>query len=136
MAESTERDGITVIDISAFTDDALGDYHDRPQQKREPDTPETEVCVRSEGTDWERNRYIGRSDTDQETYYKVSIEEPLNIPIRVNKIRDPPLFTDRNSPDRSLELNIGSVENARKLHEALGKVLAEYDRHEQPDTDI
>lgn len=55
----------------------------------------------------------------------------MSIPIRVNKIRDPPLFTDRQFPDRSLELNIGSVENARKLHAAFGKALAEYDRHEE-----
>jgi hypothetical protein len=63
----------------------------------------------------------------------VSIEEPLDIPIRVNQVRDPPLFGDRRFPDHHLELNIGSVENARKLHESLGAALEEYDRHESGD---
>ena len=124
-------DGLTIIDTSRFVDDALGDYHKYPQPKREPNVSETEVRTKNEGSEFERNRYIGRSDPNQATYFRVSIEEPLNIPIRVYKIRDPPLFPDRQFPDRSLELNIGSVENARKLYEALGRVLAEYDRHEQ-----
>lgn len=132
----TRRVGdITLIDTSQFADDALGDYHDRPRPKLEPGRPETEVRTKSEGTDFERNRYVGRSDPAQATYYEVSSEEPLNIPIRVNQIRDPPLFGDRQFPDRHLELNIGSVENARKLHAALGRALEEYDRHETGDLD-
>ena len=127
----TRRVGdITLIDTSQYADDALGEYHDRPRQKLEGDQPTTEVRVKSEGTDFERNRYVGRSDPAQKYYYEVSIEEPLDIPIRVNKIHDPPLFGDRQFPDRHLELNIGSVANARKLHAALGTALEEYDRHE------
>jgi len=134
MSES-DRGSITITDTSMFTDDALGDYHDRPQPKREPNLPETEVRKKSEGTEWERNRYIGRSDPAQATHYRVSIEEPLNTPVRVNSIMDPPLRTDKQFPDRYLKLNLGSVEAARKLHEALGRALAEYDRHEQTEGD-
>lgn len=36
----------TIIDTSDFVDDVLGDYHDRPQPKREPNLPETEVRVK------------------------------------------------------------------------------------------
>lgn len=135
MSDVSRLGSITIIDTSRFVEDALGDYHKHPQPKRKPDTPETEVRTKSEGTEWERNRYVGRSDPDQWSYYEVSIEEPLTIPIRVNHVRDPPLFTDRQFPDRTLELNVGSVENARKLYEALGRALEEYDRHEG-ETDV
>jgi hypothetical protein len=56
---------ITLIDTSQFVDGVLGDYHDRPRQKLEGDQPATEVRVKSEGTDFERNRYVGRSDPAQ-----------------------------------------------------------------------
>jgi len=105
--------------------------HDRPQPKRQPSVPQTEVRVKSEGSSFERNRYIGRSDTGQARYFEVSIEEPLNIPIRVRKIDDPPLSTDSRTPDRWLEMNIGSVESARKLQEALSNALDEYDSDDQ-----
>jgi len=120
-------DELTLIDTSQFVDDALGDYHDRPQQKREPGLPVAETETKHEETAFERGRVVGRSDPAQATHYRVSIEEPLTIPIRVYQIRDPPLRPDRRSPDRSLELNIGSVENARKLYQALGRALEEYD---------
>lgn len=106
-----------------------------PVQQLEPDTPETDVRAMHEGTDHERNRYVGRSDTAQRPYYEVSIEEPLNIPIRVRKVFDPPTANHSRSPERWLELNLGSVENARKLHEALGKALAQYDEHESSNSD-
>ncbi|MFC6764701.1 hypothetical protein [Natrinema soli] len=59
----------------------------------------------------------------------MSIEEPLDIPIRVNQIRDPPLFDNRRFPDRHLELNLGSVERAQELHDALGAVIDEHARN-------
>ncbi|QFU84497.1 hypothetical protein [Natronorubrum aibiense] len=113
----------------------LGDYHDRPRPKHEPDFPATEVRVKEKGTNWERNRYVGRSDPAQTSYYEVSIKEPLSIPVRVTQVRDPPLFGDRRFPDRHLELNLGSVERMRELYEALGAVLEEYDHHETSEND-
>jgi len=111
--------------------------HNRPQPKRKPEVEETEVRVKEEGTEYERNRYIGRSDPAQAKHMRVSIEEPLNIPIRVYQIRDPPLIPRApgfaKTPDRHLELNIGSVEKARRLYDALGKALELYDEHEEGD---
>lgn len=123
-------DGLTVVDTSQFVDGALGDRRDRPQPKREPGLPTAEAQAKSKGTDYERTRYVGRSDPQQATHYHVTIEEPLGIPVRVNRVRDPPLRTDGRSPDRTLEMNIGSVENARKLYNALGRALAAYDPNE------
>lgn len=80
-SDSSQSDHVSIIQTGHFVDDVLGDYHDRPRPKHEPDLPATEVQVKERGTDWERNRYVGRSDPTQTSYYEVSIEEPLSTPI-------------------------------------------------------
>lgn len=104
-----------------------GETYDRPRPKRAPDLPETETEIREEGTDWERPRVLGRSDTGQASFWEVSIEEPLNIAVRLKKVYDPPPFPENDRPSKSLQCNVSSVEEARKLHEALGEALRAYD---------
>lgn len=106
------------------------ELYNRPQPKREPELPEQESETKDEGTDWERTRYVGRSDPAQATHWRVSIEEPLNIPIRCYKIWDPPIIPEGDFPDRHLKLNIASVEQARLLYAALGNALEAYEEGE------
>ncbi|UHQ98279.1 hypothetical protein HYG81_19590 (plasmid) [Natrinema zhouii] len=50
-SDSSQSDQVSTIQTGHFDDDVLGDYHDRPRPKYEPDLPATEGRVKEKGID-------------------------------------------------------------------------------------